>query len=1223
MKISSSKYIVISIFCLLVIVGLKAYAQDYNLDKVGFLPYTLELNDVWGYVAADGTEYALVGTQKGTSIVSLANPAEPEELFYLPGAESVWRDIKTWKDYAYVTNEEAGGLLIVDLSNLPDYVDIFKWTGVIEGEDTLVNYQTAHNIWIDEHGVGYLLGTNVKNKVTVILDLDNNPTEPEILGYYEEHYVHDAFVRGDTLWTAEINNGTMSVVDVSDKANPIIWATQETPLHLAHNVWLSDDNKYAFTTDETTASEIVCYDVSDLEDIEETDRYRVEPNDGCIPHNVTVLNNYLITAYYSAGVTIVDFSQPHNLVEVGRYDTSPLVGTGYIGCWGIYPYLPSGLFLAADIEEGLFILEPTYVQAAYIEGIVTDSQSGLPIFKANVELSGEAGTKTQTSLYGEYATGLAEEGMYQLQASAYAYYPKTINGIEMKSSEVNIQDIELDPIPPIEITLSVFNQRTGEAVKDAEIALRSDSENLDFKTNENGKAKLVLYYEDAYDMYVGKWGYRLKFFPEQWLDYNTPDINVYLIPDYYDEFLLDYHWEISGDVEKGMWEKGDPKFVKFVDDVISPEDDIDTDLGTECYTTEIGSDLSTNVKGGRTILTSPAMDLSGFEEPVLSYYRWTFVQSPSSDSITFMIKNGLDTLILETAKKKDTTATQWHFSEFSLKGQIDLTDNMHFIVDASDQGNHQAIEASIDVFQVRDDTIQGLPPQASFDINTSGECSPVIAFLTNTSSNEPGAAYWEISHPDTSIYSPFLSPNIFLDKAGVYSISLKVSNDYGEDELLQTDAITVYENPMLELYVSNEEVCLGEAIKMTAIVDYSNEDNLTFSWSGTNTDTFTTASITIEPPISETYGVSVATPDGCAVEKEVWIAVNELPYFELEENDITVCANKLFTLDITNEAAGNYTYEWTGGEIIYGQEDKPNQLAGNLSEGGAFIVTAADENGCTFEQELNINLLFTQVNFALSETEICAGESINFLNQSQNGEVKEWIFTNKDNGEKIFVTEEDSPEVIFEQTGIYDVELIVEGCETVSKSLEDVFTVYSVPQIEVLEAPEVICHSTALEIITAITHPAMDNLTYTWTGDAISEETNTSIIAFPSAYNQDTVYQYVFTVIDKETGCSAEQIFSIQVNVCPGIDDRNGQDDLFRIWPNPVNDVLNLEINNTQNTTNDVVSIYNTFGQLVWQCPFQNKIDIKHFPAGMYFILYEMKENKNKGEKMVKKILVE
>jgi len=94
--------------------------SNYNLSLLGtYDNYTSEGSDIWGWVAPDGSEYALVGLNEGFSVVNVTNPSNPTEEFYIPDVSSQWRDIKTWGHYAYVTTDDNNpGLLIVDLSDM-------------------------------------------------------------------------------------------------------------------------------------------------------------------------------------------------------------------------------------------------------------------------------------------------------------------------------------------------------------------------------------------------------------------------------------------------------------------------------------------------------------------------------------------------------------------------------------------------------------------------------------------------------------------------------------------------------------------------------------------------------------------------------------------------------------------------------------------------------------------------------------------------------------------------------------------------------------------------------------------------------------------------------------------------------------------------------------------------------------------------------------------------
>ena len=152
-----------------------------------------------------------------------------------------------------------------------------------------------------------------------------------------------------------------------------------------HNTWISDDNNTLFCTDEVAGAFLSAYDVSDLSNITELDRIQTSL-DTVIPHNAHVLGQWVVTSYYTAGVQIVDAKFPELLVEVGYYDTSPnFTGGGFYGNWGAYPYFESDLIICSDIEEGLFVLEPEYVEASRLHIVVYDSITKAPMSNVNVE----------------------------------------------------------------------------------------------------------------------------------------------------------------------------------------------------------------------------------------------------------------------------------------------------------------------------------------------------------------------------------------------------------------------------------------------------------------------------------------------------------------------------------------------------------------------------------------------------------------------------------------------------------------------------------------------------------------------------------------------------------------------------------------------------------------------------------------------------------------------
>ena len=435
-----------SIIFLAAVLSGPALAQ-VNITELGHLNYqalrSSDLANIWGYADEEGNEYALVGVNGdgsnnsgGLSVVDVTDPANPVEVFFAPGPPSIWREVKVWGDHAYVTTEANAGLQIVDLSPLPQStalpVTLFHGDG----------WNTAHSLFIDENGRLYLNGANRGNGGVIMYDLTQNPEAPVEVGTFDLLYCHDSYARGDTLYAAHIYNGLLTVSDVSTPAAPQLLGSITTPSAFTHNVWLDDSGQYAFTTDEMENAYVAAYDLSDLSDIQEVDRLQSDPGNNVIPHNTYWLDHFLVTSYYTYGVVIYDATRPWNLVETGHFDTSPFSGGNFHGDWGVYPFLPSGNLLISDIENGLFILAPTYVHAAWLEGLVTDLGTGLPINQATVTLGTPAATDA-TGFDGNYALGTLAGGMYTVTASAPGYPSRTYTGIQLVNGELTMLDIEL------------------------------------------------------------------------------------------------------------------------------------------------------------------------------------------------------------------------------------------------------------------------------------------------------------------------------------------------------------------------------------------------------------------------------------------------------------------------------------------------------------------------------------------------------------------------------------------------------------------------------------------------------------------------------------------------------------------------------------------------------------------------------------------------------------
>ncbi|MBK8566425.1 MAG: choice-of-anchor B family protein [Saprospiraceae bacterium] len=680
------------------------------MSLVGSYEYNVVLSNIWGYAAPDGTEYALVGTDEGVSIVSLSDPSNPVETELVPGPASNWREIKTWGNYAYASNETGAGLLVIDLSNLPGPVTYQYLAPNIPGLGIL---NTIHTLSVDENGFLFLNGTNLNNGGMLFMDLNADPFNPIYVGKCAPVYSHDSYIRDNLAYSFEIYAGVFSIYDVTDKSNPVLLASQQTGGNFTHNGWLSDDSKILFTTDEVANAPVGAYDVSDPNNIIELDQFRpfATLGTGVIPHNAHVWDDYVIVSYYTDGCIILDGSRPGNLVEIANFDTFFPSNTGFDGAWGAYPYLPSGLVLVSDINNGLFVLQPNYVRACHLEGKVTDATTGLGLNGATIELTGTL-TKTQSDLVGNYKTGIATSGTYTVTVKKPGYENKTVSAI-LTNGQVVFLDIALQSLPTFSISGTVTEEGTGLPIPDAKVQIKNSDFSFDLATGTDGKFFIQQFYNGDYDVFAGKWGYKTGVLTSQQVNNTTGAISLSLEKGYEDIFSLDLGWTVNGDATQGIWERGEPieVFPPQVPFAIQPGMDAINDAGNSCYFTGNVADLFSGVQiNGFTRLVSPPMDLSGMNEPYIKFFAWIFSACSSepalgNDKLIVKITNGTETATIQQVEHASLFfPPTWNEYLVDVSNNISLDSPVQIIFEVGDidPGFVDVVESGVDFFEAFD-----------------------------------------------------------------------------------------------------------------------------------------------------------------------------------------------------------------------------------------------------------------------------------------------------------------------------------------------------------------------------------------------------------------------------------------------------------------------------------------------------------------------------------------
>ncbi|MCF8246432.1 MAG: choice-of-anchor B family protein [Saprospiraceae bacterium] len=876
----------------------QAFGQ-LNMTLLDQIDYTQNLNDVWGWVDPDdGTEYALVGTVTGVSVVSLADPSNAVEVAFLPGANSTWRDIKTWGDYAYVINETSGGLMVINLTNAPGNITATNWSPNLPG---LGNYTSSHNIYIDEFGYAYIAGANVNSGGMLIVDVFTTPGTPIFVAPAPATYAHDVYVRDNKMYASEIYGGNLTIYDVSNKMNITTLGQQPTPYLFTHNAWLNDAGDVVFTTDEKANAPIGVYDISDLSNIQELDQFRPIATLGAnvIPHNVHVWQDWLIISYYTDGGIIADASRPENVIEVGNWDSFLGGNGGFSGAWGAYPFLPSGLVLLTDIGNGLFVCGATYVRACWLEGTVTDAVTGLPIAGASAHIASTQANAATTGLDGVYKTGQAIAGDFDVTYSANGYISKTVSAT-LDNGVLTIVDVELEPLSSFTFSGQTVKATDGSPVGGAQVVLQNGQAQYTTVSDGSGNFNFPGVFGGDYSLYAGAWGYVTTEIAVTIGSGTTPPV-VELAKGYYDDFALDFGWETSGNASTGAWELGEPVGTDFNGQQSNPDFDIPGDFGDQCYVTcnAGGGAGDCDIDGGTVTLTSPMMDLSTYNQPVLKYTAWFFNAGGSgtpNDNFEIRISNGTDVVTLENITQSGSV---WRpESEFDLASLIPITSTMQVSFIGSDLAPGHISEAAVDGFKVEDTS-----PYPIFSASTTQGCLPeTIQFFDSSDTTFLWEWTFEGGTPATSTEQ---NPTVVYNTPGTFDVSLTVTT--------QTATVYTIDRPNL-ITIGQAPVAGFTNTVGSNVIAFTNGSvgASTYAWDFGDGNTSSQANPSNTYTATGLYPVTLTVTNACGSDtftQDVQVlAVPPTATFTLSGTN--GCAP--FTVDFTSAPVGNPdTYSWT------------------------------------------------------------------------------------------------------------------------------------------------------------------------------------------------------------------------------------------------------------------------------------------------------------------------
>jgi hypothetical protein len=358
----------------------------------------------------------------------------------------------------------------------------------------------------------------------------------------------------------------------------------------------------------------------------------------------------------------------------------------------------------------------------------------------------------------------------------------------------------------------------------------------------------------------------------------------------------------------------------------------------------------------------------------------------------------------------------------------------------------------------------------------------------------------------------------------------------------------------ISLNSSSNPICIGQSVTL------STDAASNIVWSGSPS---TGNSIVVSPNVTTTYSVAGTSTANCNTNAQITIVVNPLPVLSAIVTPTTLCVGKTATI----VANGASTYTWNGG---------PTGTALLVTPGTttSYNLTGTSPFGCLNSTTVSVNVNTNSLTVTPAVS-LCKGSA---LTLTASGAVS-YTWSNGSN----FPVAPVSPNASITYT--------VEGIDAFGCKISSMVpvTVNSTPIITANASKPNACRNEPVTLSASGTAN-----TYTWSNNATGPVTT---IINPV----DVVYSYTVTGEDNN-GCTATAIVTVSVNKCVGINEFGKAGLEARVYPNPVGNMLTVELNNS---SAKLIEITDLSGRLILSRSGNGEtmdVDVTGLANGVYYV---------------------
>ncbi|MEO6037237.1 MAG: PKD domain-containing protein, partial [Saprospiraceae bacterium] len=275
------------------------------------------------------------------------------------------------------------------------------------------------------------------------------------------------------------------------------------------------------------------------------------------------------------------------------------------------------------------------------------------------------------------------------------------------------------------------------------------------------------------------------------------------------------------------------------------------------------------------------------------------------------------------------------------------------------------------------------PPTANFTATNTNGCAPLTVQFTSTSSGNAQTFNWQFPG-GTPSSSSAQNPTVVYNSAGVYSVTLTVSNGAGSNTATQTNLVTVAATPTAAF---SSTVSGATATFMNG----SSNNALGFAWDFGDGNGSLQANPTHTYMNDGTYLVTLTATNICGSATFTQnVVIITSPSAGFTANTTTGCAD--LTVHFTDLSSGNTTsWNWTfpGGTPSSSTAQNPTVVYSTPGTYDVTLVASTGAGSSTYTQPAFITVLGPPT---AGFTSTVNGSTVSFTNTSSNATSYFWNF---------------------------------------------------------------------------------------------------------------------------------------------------------------------------------------------------------------------------------------